>query len=108
MRSVRILQPAAAEVVEAAAWYESQRLGLGAEFRDELKVALDLLRQYPLPGKPWPGRLGERGVKRIPMKRFPFFLVFVSVDSGSVILAVAHHRRRPGYWRNRIADATPR
>lgn len=108
MRSVRLLESAAAEAAEAAAWYESQRQGLGIDFREEFRVALDMLRQEPLPGRPWPGRLGERGVKRIAMKRFPFFLVFVNVDSGSVVLALAHHRRRPAYWRNRIAEANPR
>jgi toxin ParE1/3/4 len=107
MRSVRLLESAAAEAEEAAAWYEGQREGLGADFRKQLKVSLDALRRNPLPGSPWPGRLGDRGVKRTSMKRFPFFLVFVTVDAGCVVLAIAHHRRRPGYWRNRIPDTKP-
>jgi toxin ParE1/3/4 len=106
MRSVRLLELAATEAAEAAAWYEPHRAGLGADFREELKAALDLLRQEPQPGRPWPGHLGQRGVKRIAMKRFPFFLVFVNAESASVVLAVAHHRRRPGYWRDRIVDAS--
>jgi toxin ParE1/3/4 len=105
MRSVRVLELAATEAAEAAGWYESNRKGLGADFREEFRLALNKLREKPVPGRPWPGRLGERGVKRIAMRRFPFFLVFVNVESGSVVLAVAHHRRRPGYWRNRIYDA---
>jgi toxin ParE1/3/4 len=105
MRSVRLLEPAATEAAEAAAWYETQRAGLGYDFREEFRVALDLLRQEPTPGRHWPGRLGERGVMRVAMKRFPFFLVFLKVNSESVVLAVAHHRRRPAYWNKRTADS---
>lgn len=102
MRSVRVLEPAAAEAVEAAAWYESHRPGLGADFREEFGLALEMLREGPVPGKTWPGRLGQRRVKRFTMKRFPFFVVFVNIRSEAVVLAIAHHRRRPGYWRDRI------
>jgi plasmid stabilization system protein ParE len=107
MRSVRLLELAATEAAEAAAWYETQRAGLGYDFREEFRVALDLLRQDPTPGRRWPGRLGERGVIRIAMKRFPFFLVFLNVNSESVVLAVAHHRRRPAYWSKRTSDVKP-
>jgi toxin ParE1/3/4 len=65
MRSVRLLEPAAIEAAEAAAWYESQRQGLGIDFREEFRVALGMLREDPLPGRPWPGRLGERGVNAL-------------------------------------------
>lgn len=105
MRSVRVLETAATEAAEAAAWYESNREGLGGDFREEFRLALERLHERPTPGRLWPGRLGQRGVKRIALRRFPFFLVFVDVDSGSVVLAVAHHRRRPGYWRDKISDA---
>jgi hypothetical protein len=102
MRSVRLLEPAVVEAEEAAGWYESWREGLGGDFRKEFELALDTLREKVLPGKPWPGRLGERGVKRILMKRFPFFVVFVKVDAALVVLAIAHYRRRPAYWRSRL------
>jgi hypothetical protein len=41
-------------------------------------------------------------VKRILLKRFPFSLVFVAAGGAMVVLAVAHHRRRPAYWRSRL------
>lgn len=55
-----------------------------------------------MPGMPWPGRLGERGVKRLPMMRFPFSVVFVQAGERVVVLALAHHRRKPNYWRDRL------
>lgn len=105
MPAIRVLEAAAAEAVEAAAWYEARRGGLGSEFRSEFKVALEKLREGILPGSPWPGRLGDRGVRRILMKRFPFSVVFVTMGQEAVVLALAHHRRRPGYWRQRLSTS---
>jgi toxin ParE1/3/4 len=106
MRSVRVLEAAAAEAEAAAKWYEDQRAGLGGEFREAFKQALDVLHEGLVPGTPWPGHLGERGVKRIRIKRFPFHVVFVAPDAASeVLVAVAHQRRRPGYWRDRVPGA---
>ena len=102
MRSLRVLEAAAVEAAEAAAWYEARRKGLGAEFRSEFKVALDRLREAILRGTPLPGGLGERGVKRLLMQRFPFSVVFVATGEGVTVLALAHHRRKPGYWRDRL------
>lgn len=103
MRSVRVLEAAAVEAAEAAAWYEGQRRGLGGEFRSELKIALDQLCEGTLPGSPWSSRLSDRGVRRILMKRFPFSVVFVTLREEAVVLALAHHRRRPEYWRQRLS-----
>lgn len=45
MPAVRILEAAAAEAAGAATWYESQRAGLGADFREDFRGALDTLRE---------------------------------------------------------------
>jgi hypothetical protein len=108
MRTVRVLEAAATEAAEAAVWYEARRKGLGAEFRSEFKFALDRLREGILRGTPWPGRPGERGVKRLLMQRFPFFVVFVAAGEAVTVLALAHHRRKPGYWRDRLGPARGR
>ena len=107
MRALRVLAAAALEAQEAARWYEDQRAGLGREFREALRASLDTLCEGRVPGVAWPGRLGERGVKRISLKRFPFHLVFVVSGETSVVLAAAHRRRRPGYWRDRLTRAVP-
>ncbi|MFZ0501331.1 MAG: hypothetical protein WAM52_19530 [Steroidobacteraceae bacterium] len=105
MRGVRVFEAAAAEAVEAAGWYEARRRGLGEDFRLEFKSALDRLREGLLPGTRWPGSLGERGVKRLLMRRFPFSVVFVEMDQHVVVLALAHHRRKPSYWQGRLGEA---
>jgi toxin ParE1/3/4 len=107
MPAVRILEAAASEAAGAATWYESQRAGLGADFREDFSVAIEVLEEGIVPGSRWPGPLGDRGVRRILLRRFPFSVVFTASAGATVILAVAHHRRRPEYWRSRLSRTGP-
>jgi hypothetical protein len=48
----------------------------------------------------WPLYLHE--TRRFVLRRYPFSLIYY-VDSALIeLVAVAHHRRRPGYWRSRL------
>jgi len=38
------------------------------------------------------------------MRRFPFSIVYYVADDTIRIVAVAHAKRRPGYWRTRVRD----
>jgi hypothetical protein len=40
-------------------------------------------------------------VRRVPVRRFPFFVIYRERDEDLQIIAVAHQSRRPGYWRSR-------
>jgi hypothetical protein len=89
--------PAAAEELTAAVQtYEEQAAGLGADLNLEVKRLTIALCSTP--------RIGERldsVHRRFPLRRFPFGLIF-RVDGELLrIVAVAHRRRRPGYWRGR-------
>jgi toxin ParE1/3/4 len=101
MRKVRIHQAAALEAVEAAAWYELQRPGLGVEFDGAVQAALDLFEGEVVPLTPAAGSAGKRGAMRLILKRFPYDIVVFDHHGETLVLAVAHHSRRPGYWRNR-------
>jgi hypothetical protein len=35
------------------------------------------------------------------LSAFPFSIIYWVTDDAIIVLAVAHHRRRPGYWRGR-------
>jgi toxin ParE1/3/4 len=102
MRKVRILEEAAEEAAEAAAWYELQRPGLGAQFEHAVDAALDLLEEEIIPLAALPGVAGERGAKRLILKRFPYDVVVSEVSDEFVVVAFAHQSRRPGYWRARL------
>ena len=49
MRILRIHAAAAEEAAQAAAWYENERPGLGADFERTIDAALDLLEQELVP-----------------------------------------------------------
>ena len=99
MRRVRILEQAAVEAIEAAAWYESERPGLGREFDHAVNAAIDLLEDEIVPLTNLPS---AAGAKRLLLKRFPYDIVVRELPGEIVVVAVAHQSRRPGYWRNRL------
>ncbi len=101
MRRVRVLEQAAEEAIEAAAWYEQRRAGLGAEFAQALDAAIDLLADKIVPLTNMPGTAGAQGAKRLALKRFPYDIVVRERAEEIVVVAIAHHSRRPGYWRDR-------
>lgn len=89
--------PAASQEIEAASsFYEDRRQGLGEERADEVEDVCLLLSEYPTLG-----RKADAVHRSVPLRRFPF-IVFYRVHETTVeIVAVAHKRKRPGYWRHR-------
>ena len=39
--------------------------------------------------------------RECPVKRFPFRIVYRVVESRVLVVAIAHAKRRPGFWRDR-------
>ena len=101
MRRVRILEQAAEEAIAAAAWYEHERPRLGVEFDHAINAAIDLLEDEIIPLANLPGAAGDRGAKRLILKRFPYDIVVWKCPEEIVVVAIAHQSRRPGYWRDR-------
>lgn len=99
------LHPEADEEVDSAVdWYQEQREGLGAEFFAELRRDLVSVAAAPRSWPLWPGvRTETLGVRRFLMSRFPFALPYLVIEERIVVLAVAHVRRRPGYWLRRVS-----
>jgi len=99
---VRILEEAAEEAVEAADWYDREHPGLGAEFAEAVNAAFDLLEEGIVPLINMPGAAGLHGAKRLILRRFPYDIVVRPSEDEILVVAVAHHSRRPGYWRGRL------
>ena len=93
--NLRFLDLAEEEMTEAARSYEDQAAGLGERFLDEVEGCVDLLLDRPYIGRP----VGK--FRRFPLRKFPFTLVYALEDEDLVVVAVSHHRRRPGYWMGR-------
>lgn len=101
MRAVRILEEASQEAIEAAAWYELEQPGLGAEFFAAIDAAIDIVEENFIPLSPLPEEAGDTGARRLILERFPYDIVAIELSEEAVIIAVAHHSRKPGYWRRR-------
>ena len=101
MRTVRILEEASQEAIEAAAWYEYEQPGLGAKFFAAVEEAIDVIEENFIPLSPLPEEAGDTGAKRLILDRFPYDVVAIELPEEAVVIAVAHHSRKPGYWRER-------
>src|SRR6266851_9366966 len=90
--------PAAAQEAEAAYdWYAARDRVTAQGFREELRHAVEAVAGNP---RTWP-RHGNRA-RRYVFPRFPFSLVYRLRNDEVEVIAVAHGRRRPGYWRSRF------
>ena len=70
----------------------------GGRLLNAFENALTLLTDEPLPLASTTGQAGSLGAKRLLLHRFPFDVVIVEENGELVVVAVAHHSRRPGYW----------
>src|SRR5512145_3291780 len=102
MTEVRLAPEALDELSEAASWYEKRSEGLGAELLDEVEGVLQ--RIEALPGS-FPRLLDvpeDLEIRRALLPRFPYALVFIARAAETRVIAVAHVKRQPGYWLNRV------
>lgn len=85
------------EAWEAFHWYEERSEVAAENFWQELRRARESVTQHP---HSWSHFL--YGTRCFRLKRFPYGLIYVVGDDRIVGVAVAHLKRRPGYWRDRI------
>jgi len=86
------------ELGDAAQRYDEQRPGLGRRFLNEVEVTAERIRQFPAAGAPVKHVPADLGVRQAPVKGFPYHVVYLSTAKQIRVLAIAHYRRRPGYW----------
>jgi toxin ParE1/3/4 len=97
----RILDVAKKELSRSIDWYDRQREGLGGEFLNEFADAAATIRQNPKGFGLMLGRKAKREIRGYVMKRFPFAVVYEVLAREICIIAIAHGRKRPGYWKRR-------
>jgi len=84
------------ELADAVTFYNDRSEGLGAALVEDVNRVIDHVVVH--------GEMGvvvRPGVRRILLRRFPFSLLHNASDERVRILALMHHRRRPGYWADR-------
>lgn len=91
---------ARAELRAGAHWYDDP--ATGQELLDATLKARQSIAQMP---DAWPPAFGldrEPIVRRKGVTGFPYAVVYYVTSSEIVILAYAHEKRRPGYWKHRV------
>lgn len=97
MKQVRFLDPAEAEIDEAVAYFDQQLQGLGDRFQREIERTVAVITQHPDIGSPV-----TRRIRKFRVRKFKYNVVYVADRDELVIIAVAHYKKRPRYWRRRI------
>jgi plasmid stabilization system protein ParE len=86
------------EAAEARIWYGERSLTAAERFTDALEQTIRLLISNP-------GLFAIRayGLRIAVIQTFPYSVVYRESAKRLLIVAIAHAKRRPGYWRNRIS-----
>jgi plasmid stabilization system protein ParE len=95
-RLFSIHEVAEAEINEAADFYDLKSPGLGSVFIEEVERSIESITQFPDAGPLIRGR-----VRKKHLFKFPYSLVYSVRPKEIRLLAVAHQKRRPFYWRGR-------
>jgi toxin ParE1/3/4 len=84
----------------AASYYEERRAGLGDDFVAEVERCTERIAQMPRSFPPHE----DASLRKCVLQRFPYTIFFLELDDRIWIAAVAHQRRKPGYWSHRQPD----
>lgn len=90
-------EDAAAEIDEERAWYLKRSESAEAGFLRELDHAIQQVTDAPAQ---WPQFLAD--TRRYVFPTYPYSLVYFVEDDVINVVAVAHDKKRPGYWRKRL------
>ncbi|MHA1673143.1 MAG: type II toxin-antitoxin system RelE/ParE family toxin [Promethearchaeota archaeon] len=99
MKSVTILEEAETEMNNSAEFYNQKVSGLGYDFLEAIEESITIIQKYP---KRW--KFIEDNIQKYNIRRFPFSLHYNYNESANkiTIISIAHQKRLPGYWRNRV------
>ena len=92
-----VLHPDAVEEAQAAwQWYLERSQSAADSFLAELDHGVESISEEP---ERWP--LFVHGTRRFLFRRFPFQIVYRVANDRIEVVAIAHGRRKPGYWKTR-------
>ncbi len=86
------------ELLNIEAYLEAQRKGLGEDFRKEVDSTIDFLLTFPEIAP----IVHPKGARRANLERFPYGIVYLLMNDLLIVIAVAHNRRAPNYWEDRL------
>lgn len=97
--SIRYLSDAVKDLNEAVAYYNQRNVHAAQRFVDAVRAGEQTLLDFPERAYSLGGKL-----RVLRVARFPYSLVYRPIESDILIIAGAHHKRRPAYWKSRLRD----
>jgi hypothetical protein len=93
---VQILEEAQAEILAALEYYRTISPALAKDLATNIRESIQEITNRP---KAYPLLRAE--YRKINIKRFPYKLVFRLKGKDLYVVAFAHHKRKPSYWKKR-------
>ena len=94
---IEALEVARQEFDEAFEYYEARQRGLGEDLRKAVREQVQKIASHP---DAW--ILIRPGIRKCLGSRFPYDVIYQKQDEVILVLALAHRKRRPLYWQDRI------
>jgi plasmid stabilization system protein ParE len=99
LKAYRFLEEAEQEFHEHLGYFIGYSRGAAGRFVSEVEAAVRDIREYPHVGAPI-----SRLVRQRVLTGFKYSILYVDTPTEIIIVAIAPHRRRPGYWRIRLRN----
>ena len=97
---IRYLPEADGELEDAVAYYHARNPQAAKRFDAAVRHEEWHLQNHPYSAAatlaPW---------RAWPIPHFPYSLIYQVARQELIVVALAHHSRRPGYWKDRLREA---
>lgn len=94
---VQVRRAAEVDIAEAQVWYETQKTGLGVEFRSEVSGVIDRLAATPLIYQ-----FVHRDIRRAIVRRFPYLIWYRVAAETVIVLACTYAGGDPERVKTRL------
>jgi toxin ParE1/3/4 len=101
---VRLRAEAESEIEAAATWYGERSDDVAARFLTAIQESFDFLERFPNTGGRIEGVRVQSRARQVPVRTFPYQIIFMKLDDVIEVIAIAHKRQRPGYWLSRTTS----
>ncbi len=81
---------------DAARFYEAEQQALGRALIQEVRRACRFIAEHPMAA-----RIERVEVRVRTITRFPYRIYYRARADETLVIAIGHRRRRPGFWRSR-------
>lgn len=99
MKRLVVTPGAQLELRAAAGWYSEREAGLGEDLVIEVDRTLATLVEAPQRNPSWREGMPYR---KAFVHRFPYVVFYIETTDDVLVLAIAHRKRKPGYWLQRV------